>query len=147
MFRSASSSFSSNHVISQCFMGTARSLSSTTSSRTSKYAVLMLSGKNRPRMLASMRSCYYSPSQQRQSPQQPSFQIWRTLSSNAGEKKANDGDNTNKGEETDHPSDETQIVLTPGQKVVAYSRLSMWAGIAVFAAFCAYYIGRELFPT
>jgi len=107
----------------------------------------MLSGKNRPRMLASMRSCYYSPSQQRQSPQQPSFQIWRTLSSNAGEKKANDGDNTNKGEETDHPSDETQIVLTPGQKVVAYSRLSMWAGIAVFAAFCAYYIGRELFPT
>jgi len=43
--------------------------------------------------------------------------------------------------------EEAQIVLTPGEQVVAASRLSMWAGIAVFAACCAYYIGRELIPT
>ena len=44
--------------------------------------------------------------------------------------------------------DETsEIVLTPGQKVVAATRLSVWLGVAVFAAGCAYYIGRELIPT
>lgn len=40
-----------------------------------------------------------------------------------------------------------EIVLTPGEKVVVASRLTMWAGIAVFASFCAYYIIRELLPT
>jgi import inner membrane translocase subunit TIM21 len=40
-----------------------------------------------------------------------------------------------------------EIVLTPGEKVVAATRLTMWAGIAVFASVCAYYIGKELFPT
>ena len=43
--------------------------------------------------------------------------------------------------------DETQLVLTPGQKVVAYSRLGLWAGIFAFACVCAYYIARELFPS
>lgn len=43
--------------------------------------------------------------------------------------------------------EETQIVLTPGQKVVAASRLTMWAGIFAFASVCAYYIGKELIPT
>jgi hypothetical protein len=43
--------------------------------------------------------------------------------------------------------DENAIVLTPGEKVVAASRLTMWGGAAVFAAVCAYYIGRELIPT
>lgn len=44
--------------------------------------------------------------------------------------------------------DETkEIVLTPGEKVVVASRLGMWAGIAAFAAVCAYYIGKELIPT
>lgn len=38
-------------------------------------------------------------------------------------------------------------MLTPGEKVVVASRLTLWAGIAVFASFCAYYIGKELFPT
>ena len=38
-------------------------------------------------------------------------------------------------------------VLTPGEKVKAASRLGMWTGAAVLASFCAYYIGRELFPT
>mmetsp|Transcript_22628 Transcript_22628/g.33925 ORF Transcript_22628/g.33925 Transcript_22628/m.33925 type:complete len:258 (+) Transcript_22628:53-826(+) len=41
----------------------------------------------------------------------------------------------------------TEIVLTPGEKVVAGTRLGVWAGVAVFASFCAYYIGKELFPT
>jgi hypothetical protein len=44
-------------------------------------------------------------------------------------------------------SDTSEIVLTPGQKVVEASRLTLWTGIAVLAACCAYYIGRELFPT
>ena len=37
--------------------------------------------------------------------------------------------------------------LTPGEKVVVGTRLAMWAGIAVFAATCAYYIGKELLPS
>lgn len=45
------------------------------------------------------------------------------------------------------PDDENSIMLTPGEKVVAASRLTVWAGAAVFAAICAYYIGRELIPT
>ncbi|CAB9496953.1 membrane translocase subunit Tim21 [Seminavis robusta] len=67
----------------------------------------------------------------------------RSLSSNTSgdnEKKADDG-------KAKDGSEETQIVLTPGQKVVAYSRLTMWGGILAFALCCAYYIGRELFPT
>lgn len=45
--------------------------------------------------------------------------------------------------------DETtsEIVLTPGEKVVAATRLSMWLGILAFASVCAYYIGKELLPT
>ena len=46
-----------------------------------------------------------------------------------------------------NPDDENSIMLTPGEKVVAASRLTMWAGAAVFAAVCAFYIGRELIPT
>ena len=43
--------------------------------------------------------------------------------------------------------DSKEIVLTPGQKVVAASRLTMWAGIAAFAAVCGFYIVKELMPT
>ena len=43
--------------------------------------------------------------------------------------------------------DSSEIVLTPGEKVVAGTRLTMWAGIACFAAACAYYVGKELLPT
>jgi import inner membrane translocase subunit TIM21 len=80
----------------------------------------------------------------------PNNLAWRTLSSDAGsgEKKAGGGggeDNKKAGAEDG--SEETQIVLTPGQKVVAYSRLGMWAGIFVFACVCGYYILGELFPT
>jgi hypothetical protein len=39
------------------------------------------------------------------------------------------------------------IVLTPGQKVVAGTRLTMWTGIFAFASVCAFYIGKELIPT
>jgi hypothetical protein len=48
---------------------------------------------------------------------------------------------------SDAESDSKEIVLTPGETVVAVSRLTLWAGIAVFAAACAYYIVMELIPT
>jgi len=64
----------------------------------------------------------------------------RSLSSQAKEeitkKKEGDGDPETK-----------EIVLTPGEKVAAVSRLTMWAGIFAFACTCAYYIGKELIPT
>lgn len=41
----------------------------------------------------------------------------------------------------------SEIVLTPGQKVVAGTRLTMWAGVAALALTCSYYIGKELIPT
>ena len=40
-----------------------------------------------------------------------------------------------------------EIVLTPGEKVVAGTRLFFWAGAFAFASVCAYYIGKELLPT
>lgn len=46
------------------------------------------------------------------------------------------------GEETT-----TDIVLTPGQKVQAGVTLTMWAGAAVLATVCGYYIINELLPT
>lgn len=47
----------------------------------------------------------------------------------------------------DDDPDTKEIVLTPGQKVAAASRLTMWAGIFAFACGCAYFIGKELIPT
>ena len=58
--------------------------------------------------------------------------------------------NNNKKEYQDPNTDGSErqdLVLTPGQKVVAGTRLTLFAGAALFASFCAYYIGRELFPT
>lgn len=43
--------------------------------------------------------------------------------------------------------DTKEIVLTPGEQVVAASRLTMWVGIFGFAVACAYFIGKELIPT
>ena len=72
---------------------------------------------------------------------QPSQQL-RALSTNAKDpKKAPE----NAGDNDDDATKE--IVLTPGEKVVVASRLGMWAGIAAFAAVCAYYIVKELIPT
>ena len=56
-----------------------------------------------------------------------------------------DGNNTNPeggGEPTSQ-----EIVLTPGEKVVAGTRLFFWGGALTFASICAYYIGKELLPT
>jgi import inner membrane translocase subunit TIM21 len=69
-------------------------------------------------------------------PQRPNH--WRALSSDSSKGKA-------KEESSDE--DTKEIVLTPGEQVVAASRLGMWAGIFAFGCVCAYYIGRELFPT
>jgi mitochondrial import inner membrane translocase subunit TIM21 len=69
--------------------------------------------------------------------------LWqRALSSQA--KKEKEPSQTTKDEQDD-PTKE--IVLTPGEKVVAATRLSMWLGILAFASMCAYYIGKELLPT
>lgn len=40
-----------------------------------------------------------------------------------------------------------EIVLTPGQKVAAGTQLTLWFGAFVAAVTCAYYIGKELFPS
>jgi hypothetical protein len=69
---------------------------------------------------------------------------------------SNSGSNSNTAEKTkteqakpntDGEEDTKEIVLTPGETVVAVSRLGLWAGIAAFATVCAYYIGKELFPS
>ena len=52
------------------------------------------------------------------------------------------------GKGDDNDNDATrEIVLTPGEQVVAVTRLSVWAGVFCFACACAYYIGKELIPT
>ena len=71
---------------------------------------------------------------------QSRFVEYRFLSSESSKGDANQPKDKN-------PADENAVVLTPGEKVVAASRLTLWAGIAVFAAVCAYYIGAELIPT
>lgn len=70
----------------------------------------------------------------------------RSLSSSAGGDKNTEakGSSADGGEGDDAKH---EIVLTPGQKVVAGTRLTMWAGIFCFATACAYYIGKELLPT
>jgi mitochondrial import inner membrane translocase subunit TIM21 len=52
-----------------------------------------------------------------------------------------------KKDATEDETSTSEIVLTPGEKVVAATRLSMWLGILAFASVCAYYIGKELLPT
>lgn len=65
----------------------------------------------------------------------------RALSSNSSdEKKGSTNSSSNSGVED-------SLVLTPGEKVVAGTRLTMFAGLFVFGSFCAYYIGKELIPT
>jgi import inner membrane translocase subunit TIM21 len=58
------------------------------------------------------------------------------------------GETTKKNNDAADADTETaELVLTPGEKVAAASRLTMWAGIFTFASVCAYYIGKELIPT
>jgi hypothetical protein len=89
------------------------------------------------------------------SQQRPAFGLFlsRALSSSnssSSEGKKNADNATSSKDDAGNKDDGdpgSELVLTPGEKVVAYSRLGMWGGIAVFAGFCAYYIGKELFPT
>lgn len=53
-------------------------------------------------------------------------------------------DNNNK---TAGGEDSKEIVLTPGETVVAVTRLGMWGGIFAFACVCGYFIVKELLPT
>lgn len=67
--------------------------------------------------------------------------VWRALSSSSEGKKKD----APKGGEEEEMTQE--IVLTPGEKVVAGTRLTMWAAAAALASVCAYYIAKELIPT
>lgn len=89
-----------------------------------KPVVLRVLERNQPSLLRPPSSMGSSP--------------WRTFASQAPKEDKASGDD----------DDETkELMLTPGQKVVAASRLGLWAGVAAFALACAYYIGRELIPT
>lgn len=68
--------------------------------------------------------------------------LWRALSSQGKQQEPP----KNKGGEKEEEMTQ-EIVLTPGEKVVAGTRLTIWAGAAVLASVCAYYIGKELIPT
>ena len=65
------------------------------------------------------------------------------LFSNSANKAAKEGMANN----NDATNDTKEIVLTPGEKVVVASRIVMWSSILAFASVCAYYIGKELFPS
>lgn len=147
MFRAVSA----NHIVTQSW-GAVRSLSTTgASTRTrSKFAVVLGQNSSQYNILASVRSCYAAPALANRQLLQPRSQVSRMFSSDASKNNNNNkqgGPEKEGGGDAKDGSEETQIVLTPGQKMVAYSRLSMWAGIFAFASVCAYYIGRELFPT
>lgn len=73
--------------------------------------------------------------------------VMRVFSSNNTESKSDSTTNQQQSDDKNAEDPTKEIVLTPGEKVVVASRLTMWAGIAVFASFCAYYIIRELLPT
>ena len=65
--------------------------------------------------------------------------LWRALStSNNKETKQQDNEEETMTQE---------IMLTPGEKVVAGTRLTMWLMAGAFASVCAYYILKELIPT
>eukprot|EP00542_Grammatophora_oceanica_P021653 CAMPEP_0194050386 /NCGR_PEP_ID=MMETSP0009_2-20130614/35009_1 /TAXON_ID=210454 /ORGANISM="Grammatophora oceanica, Strain CCMP 410" /LENGTH=276 /DNA_ID=CAMNT_0038696989 /DNA_START=17 /DNA_END=847 /DNA_ORIENTATION=+ len=49
--------------------------------------------------------------------------------------------------DNDASSTEDALVLTPGQKVAAASRLGMWLGVGALVVTCGYFIARELLPT
>eukprot|EP00585_Thalassiosira_rotula_P008165 CAMPEP_0196143626 /NCGR_PEP_ID=MMETSP0910-20130528/13632_1 /TAXON_ID=49265 /ORGANISM="Thalassiosira rotula, Strain GSO102" /LENGTH=268 /DNA_ID=CAMNT_0041405109 /DNA_START=122 /DNA_END=928 /DNA_ORIENTATION=+ len=55
--------------------------------------------------------------------------------------------NAKENQSSDSADSSSEIVLTPGEKVVAGTRLFFWAGAFGFASICAYYIGKELLPT
>ncbi len=64
---------------------------------------------------------------------------------------SNDNNQKEKTEVKDSSSQDgettSELVLTPGEKVVAASRLLTWSAVLAFAGVCGYYIVRELFPS
>ena len=71
------------------------------------------------------------------------FRLQNTFYARAFSSKSNDEGKKKEGDE--NTTDE--IVLTPGEKVVAATRLGWYLGLAGFAAACAFFIGKELIPT
>jgi len=69
-----------------------------------------------------------------------------TSSSTSSNKDTQSKTDTNTNAEGGEPTSQ-EIVLTPGEKVVAGTRLFFWGGALTFASICAYYIGKELLPT
>lgn len=69
----------------------------------------------------------------------------RATSSSTSNKKESQSQSSSEGGEGEPTSQE--IVLTPGEKVVAGTRLAFWAGALAFASVCGYYIVKELLPT
>ena len=65
----------------------------------------------------------------------------RALSSSSSSNK-----NSNKTDSQKDPNNDA-LVLTPGQKVVAGTRLTLYASAFLFGSFCLYYIAKELIPT
>eukprot|EP00529_Nitzschia_sp_RCC80_P029768 CAMPEP_0113487620 /NCGR_PEP_ID=MMETSP0014_2-20120614/25600_1 /TAXON_ID=2857 /ORGANISM="Nitzschia sp." /LENGTH=320 /DNA_ID=CAMNT_0000381317 /DNA_START=311 /DNA_END=1273 /DNA_ORIENTATION=- /assembly_acc=CAM_ASM_000159 len=129
--------------------------SSSSSSSSMKKSYYSLAAASTPRMKTAttmMRSNLHK--QQVLASLSSSTMFWRTLSSNANanndssSKEKASSDEKKKSGGGDGDGEETkEIVLTPGEQVVAATRLTMWAGIFVFACACAYYIGKELIPT
>jgi len=64
----------------------------------------------------------------------------RTMASSSNKKETSN-------QSSDSADSSSEIVLTPGEKVVAGTRLFFWAGAFGFASICAFYIGKELLPT
>jgi hypothetical protein len=87
----------------------------------------------------------------------PSSSLRRNLSSDKSNNSTQkEPDKANQTQETEQAkseqegstsSDSKEIVLTPGETVVAVTRLGMWGGIFAFACVCGYYIIKELMPT
>ena len=77
----------------------------------------------------------------------PTNHQWRAFSSESNKSDSSTTKQEGSGGNNNSDDDMKEIVLTPGEKVVAASRLGMWAGILAFACACAFYIGKELLPT
>mmetsp|Transcript_35162 Transcript_35162/g.75017 ORF Transcript_35162/g.75017 Transcript_35162/m.75017 type:complete len:290 (+) Transcript_35162:143-1012(+) len=75
----------------------------------------------------------------------------RTMASSGGGSSSGRKESASEGGGADgaagDPASSQELALTPGEKVVAGTRLLFWAGALSFASVCAYYIGKELLPT
>jgi len=118
----------------------------TTATISQQCDLLLMTSARNLRCYYSLNSCSHQllPSLQKRNNVYPiSCKTERRLFS---EKPPPAGDNKSNGTSGENES-ANEIVLTPGQKVVATTRLTMWAGVAALALACSYYIGRELLPT